>query len=213
MNHEQMNVHQALAELKMLDKRITAAIREGGFVVANKHSNTKIGGIEIKAYVNDMVSRYQSINDLIARRNAIKRAVVQSNAVTVVSVAGQEYTVAEAIDMKNTGMENLKQLRDRLTHEYRIAKATADNSNGSELSRRAEDYIRTMVGNTDVKGMTEEVKRMRDDFIKAQTTELVDPIGVLEQINKLNDEIDAFLTNVDACLSVSNALTLIEVSY
>lgn len=213
MNTETMNVHQALAELKMLEKRIQGAIREGSWVVANKHSNTKIGGIEIKEYIDDMKSRYQKVNDLIARRNAIKRAVVQSNAVTRVSVGGLEYTVAEAIDMKSTGMENLKLLRDRLTREYQLAKATADQSNGSELSRRADDYIRTMVGNTDVKGMTEEVKRMRDDFIKAQTTELVDPLNVLEQINSLNDAIDAFLTNVDACLSVSNATTTIEITY
>ena len=149
----------------------------------------------------------------IARRNAIKRAVVQSNAVTKVVVAGREYTVAEAIDMKTTGMENLKLLRDRLTREYQLAKAAADQSNGSELSRRADDYIRTMVGNTDVKGMTEEVRRMREDFIKAQTTELVDPLGVLEQINRLDDKINAFLTNVDAQLSVSNATTTIEITY
>ena len=52
MYHEQMNVHQALAELKMLDKRISGAVREGDFVVANKHSNTKIGGIDLKEYVD-----------------------------------------------------------------------------------------------------------------------------------------------------------------
>lgn len=210
---EKMNVHQALAELKMLDKRINAAIREGNFVVPNKHSNTKIGGIDIKEHIADVKSRYQKINDLIARRNAIKRAVVQSNAVTKVIVGNVEYTVAEAIDMKNHGMEYQLALRDRLSLEYKVAKQTADQANGSELSRRADDYIRTMVGNTDVKGMTDEVRKMREDFIKAQTTELVDPICVLGEIQVMNDEIEAFLTNVDACLSVSNATTEIEVTY
>lgn len=210
---EKMNVHQALAELKMLDKRIGNAIREGNFVVPNKHSNAKIGGIDIKDHIADVRSRYQKIQDLIARRNAIKRAVVQSNAVTRVNIGNVEYTVAEAIDMKNHGMEYLMALRDRLALEYKVAKQDADQKNGSELSRRADDYIRTMVGNTDVKGMTEDVKKMRDDFITAQTTELVDPIGALGEIQKMNDAIDAFLTNVDACLSVSNSLTNIEVSY
>jgi hypothetical protein len=210
---EKMNVHQALAELKMLDKRIGNAIREGSFVVPNKHSNTKIGGIDIKDHIADVKSRYQKIQDLIARRNAIKRAVVQSNAVTRVMIGNVEYTVAEAIDMKNHGMEYLMALRDRLSLEYKVAKQDADQRNGSDLSRRADDYIRTMVGNTDVKGMTEDVKKMRDDFITAQTTELVDPIGALGEIQKMNDVIDAFLTNVDACLSVSNATTEIEISY
>lgn len=213
MNTEKMNVHQALAELKMLDKRIGSAIHACGFVVANKHSNTKIGGIDIKEYVEDVKSRYQKMNDLIARRNAIKRAVVQSNAVTKVTVGNVEYTVAEAIDMKNHGVEYSIALRDRLSLEYNVAKQNADQANGSELSRRADDYIRTMVGNTDVKGMTEEVRRMREDFIKAQTTELVDPIDALAEIKRMNDQIDVFLANVDACLSVSNAITEILVTY
>lgn len=213
MTTEKMNVHKALVELKMLDKRIPALIREGGFVVTNKRSNTKIGGIDIKDHIKDVESRYQKIEDLIARRNAIKRAVVQSNAVTKVVIGNTEYTVAEAIDMKNSGMAHLSALRDRLSLEYKVAKQAADQNNGPDLSRRADDYIRTMVGNTDVKGMTEEVAKMREDFIKAQTTELVDPIGALGKIQEMNDEIESFLMNVDACLSTSNSLTEIEITY
>lgn len=213
MTTEKMNVHQALSELKMLDKRIAALIREGGFVTANKHSNTKIGGIDIKEHIENVKSRYQKVNDLIERRNAIKRAVVQSNAVTRVKIGNVEYTVAEAIDMKNHGVTYRSALMERLAREYDMAKATADSANGSDLSRRADDYIRTMVGNTDVKGMTEEVRKMRDDFIKAQTTELVDPVGALSEIENMQEEIDVFVTNVDACLSVSNSLTEILVEY
>ena len=42
MTTETMNIHQALVELKTLNKRIESAIREGEWVVANKHSNGKI---------------------------------------------------------------------------------------------------------------------------------------------------------------------------
>lgn len=213
MTTEKMNVHQALSELKMLDKRIQGAIREGNWVVANKHSNTKISGVDIKDFVEDVKSRYQKVRDLIARREAIKRAVVNSNAVTKVVIAEKEYTVAEAIDMKNNGIDLLRLLMNKLQIDYTNSKTNADRANGSELDRRADDYIRTMIGNTDVKGLTEEVKRMREDFIKAQTTELVDPVNVLKEIEDLNDQIDSFATNVDAALSVSNAITVIEISY
>ena len=213
MTTETMNIHQALVELKTLDKRIEAAIREGDWVVANKHSNGKIGGIDLKDYIENVKSRHQKVTNLIARAEAIKRAVVNSNAVTKVIIAGREYTVAEAIDMKNHGIERLRLLVNRLTNDYNLAKMTADRANGAELERRADDYVRTMIGNTDVKGMTEEVKRMREEFIKAQTMELVDPIGVLKQIELLNEQITSFEVNVDAALSVSNALTTIEVTY
>ena len=213
MTTETMNIHQALVELKTLDKRIEVAIQEGEWVVANKHSNGKIGGIDLKDYIENVKSRHQKVTSLIARTEAIKRAVVNSNAVTKVIIAGKEYTVAEAIDMKNHGIERLRALVRRLTADYNLAKLTADRANGAELERRADDYVRTMIGNTDVKGMTEEVKRMREEFIKAQTMELVDPIGVLKQIELLNEQITAFEVNVDAALSVSNALTTIEVTY
>lgn len=210
---EKMSIHQALVELKTLDKRIESAIREGEWVVANKHSNGKIGGIDLKDFVEEVKARHQKVTSLIARAEAIKRAVVNSNAVTKVTVAGKEYTVAEAIDMKNHGIGRLRSLLLRLNHDYTAAKAAADRANGSELERRADDYVRTMIGNTDVKGMTDEVKRLRDEFIKAQTMELVDPIGVLKQIEQLNEQITAFEVNVDSALSVSNALTTIEISY
>ena len=213
MTTETMNIHQALVELKTLDKRIESAIQEGDWVVANKHSNGKISGIDLKDWVENVKSRHQKVTGLIARTEAIKRAVVNSNAVTKVTIAGKEYTVAEAIDMKNHGIERLRALVRRLNHDYTMAKSAADRANGAELERRADDYVRTMIGNTDVKGMTEEIKRLRDEFIKAQTMELVDPIGVLKQIEMLNEQINAFEINVDSALSVSNALTAIEVSY
>lgn len=213
MTTEKMNIHQALVELKTLDKRIEAAINDGTWVVANKHSNTKISGVDLKDFTESIKSRHQKVTSLIARAEAIKRAVVNSNAVTKVVIAGKEYTVAEAIDMKNNGIERKKKLVFRLHADYVNAKAAADRANGAELERRADDYIRTMLGTTDVKGMTAEVQRMREDFIAAQTMELVDPINVLKQMEALNEEISAFETNVDAALSVSNALTTIEVTY
>lgn len=213
MTTENMNIHQALVELKTLDKRIESAVQDDRWVISNKHSNSKISGVDLKDFVENTKSRYQKVTSLIARAEAIKRAVVNSNAVTKVTIAGKEYTVAETIELKNHGIERKRMLVFQLNQDYVAAKAAADRANGADLERRADEYIRTMVGNTDVKGMTEEVKRMREDFIKAQTMELVDPIGVLKQVESLSEEISAFETNVDAALSVSNALTQITVAY
>ena len=78
---------------------------------------------------------------------------------------------------------------------------------------RADQYVKSLIGNTDVKGMTAEIKKMRDDFIAAQTTELVDPIGAHKEIERMEEEINTFLAQVDSALSVSNAITVIEVNY
>lgn len=213
MTTETMNVHQALAELKTLDKRIEKAIQSPEWVVTNKHSNAKIAGVTIKEWEADVKSKYQKAMDLIARRDAIKRAVVNSNAVTKVLIAGVEYTVAEAIDKKNHGTAFLSMLARRLAHDHTQAKMIADRENGSRLEDRADIYVKSLIGNTDTKGMTEEIKKRREDFIEAQTTDIIDPIGVIKEIERLEEEVSSFLTNVDAALSVSNAVTNIVVEY
>ena len=213
MTTESMTIHQALVELKTLGSRINKAIGEGGFIVANKHSNGKINGIPVSEYCDDATSRYQKITDLIKRREAIKRAVVMSNAITTVVVAGKTYTVAEAIEMKNHGMASKSALMAQINTDYLRAKMLADRANGDELERRAEEHVRNMFGSTDIKGATDEVKKVRDEFIKAQTMELVDPLDVRKIIEELNEEIMNFTTNVDAALSVSNALTTIYIEY
>ena len=78
---------------------------EGTYVIANKHSNEKIQGKTINDFKDHMKACHNKVTDLINRRNAIKRAVVLSNATTKIKVGNEEYTVAEAIEMKNHGME------------------------------------------------------------------------------------------------------------
>lgn len=213
MTKETMNVHQALAELKTMEKRITTAIREPEWVVSNKHSNTKIGGVSVNDWKAAVKAQHQKVMDLIRRRDAIKRAVVNSNAVTEVMVAGVKYTVAEAIDRKNNGTQFLSMLAQRIAHDQTQAKMNADRANGTELERRADEHVRIMVGNSDMKGNMLEAQRIRKEFIEAQTVELVDPIDAAKVIAALDEEVSSFLTNVDAALSVSNAITKITVEY
>ena len=54
---------------------------------------------------------------------------------------------------------------------------------------------------------------MRADFIAAQTMELVDPINIDAEMKWLEEHIAAFTVEIDAALSVSNALTEITVEY
>jgi hypothetical protein len=212
MTTETMTVHQALCELKTLDARIVKAMSES-FVFANKHSNTKVSGQDISDFCEQIKSNYQSVTDLIARRDAIKRAVVNSNAVTTVVIGGKTYTVAEAIDMKNNGIPARQRLLSRITSSWDDANRVAMRSNGADLEDRADAYIKSLFGNSDMKGVTEDVKKMRADFITAQTVEIVDPINAKDEMKRLEKEINDFVVEIDSSLSVSNALTKIEISY
>ena len=210
---EQMTIHKALSELKILDSRIENAIDSLNVVVANKHNNGKISGLPVADFCDEAKKSYQSATTLINRRNAIKRAVTRSNAVTMVNIGGKEYTVAEAIDMKAKGTAYLSKLMDKLAGQYAKAKRTADMENGDRLDGRADDYVKSLYSGSELKNMADEIKKVRDAFVTAQTVEIVDPISAGTKATELQAEIDAFMSDVDSALSVSNALTTIEVEY
>ena len=213
MTQEIMTVHKALCELKTLDDRIRKAIQTTEYVFANKHNNTKVSGLDIGDYCAEVKSAYQSATDLLARRDAIKRAVVLSNAVTKVTVGGNEYTIAEAIEMKNHGIPYQQLLLNKLKNDSRMARRKADDNNGDRLDMRADEYVRNLYANADMKNLSDEVRKERANFVAAQTMEIVDPIKVASEIERLEGLINTFTVEIDAALSVSNALTEITVEY
>lgn len=213
MTVEKMTIHKALAELKIIDDRIISAISEGTYCVANKHSNEKIKGVPVEEYKRVMQGYYDKSTDFIKRRNVIKRAVTLSNAVTKVDVIGEEYTVAEAIDMKNHGVEFDEMLLDALKKQYNKAQAEILKHNGDDLEKRAEQYVIGIYGSKEGKTNTDDFEKTKKDFIRANEYELVDSIKILDKINALEEKIASFKAEIDAALSVSNSLTYIEISY
>lgn len=217
MTKEKMTVHQALAELKVLDSRIIKAIDEGHYVTANKHTNEKIDGKPIANFKENAVAAYRKSIDLINRRNAIKRAVIMSNANTMVTVNGVEYTVAEAIDMKNNGMEMKDALLRKLVSQNRIANNIINSHAGEAIEQAAEKYVISIISSqpkdSKMSIESEAMQGIRKAYIENNTYDKIDPLGVDALMEKMENEINSFKTNIDAALSVSNAITTIEIEY
>lgn len=217
MTTEKMTVHKALAELKIIDERIRSAVSEATGVYAVKHSATKVNGMTIKDFSDYIESGYKRANDLIRRRDAIKRAVVQSNAVTTVDINGDEYTIAEAIDMKNHSNDFRRMLLASMSRKYNTAIQDFEDNNGDKLEKRAEQYVLAIIQaqpkDSKMSADSEAMKSIRQTYIDNNHYDLIDPLKIQDKIKDLNDEISSFDAEVDAALSVSNALTVIEVSY
>lgn len=209
---EKMTIHKALCELKILDSRINNAISSARFCLANKHSNEKVNGVTVEEYQETMKASYNKASDLIRRREAIKRAVVLSNAKTIVKIGGKEYTVAEAIEMNNHGIDLKLQLKNAMKKQYDSA-ITAIISKNSVVDDKATEYVVGLFGQKESKTANEEYEKARKSYIEANTMELIDPVNILEKIEALEVEIADFTTEVDSALSVSNALTEITVEY
>lgn len=213
MTTETMTVHEALSELKVIGARIDKEINGVTFLTANKHSNTKINGQLISDYENDIKSAYQKINDLIKRRTAIKRAVVKSNANTEITIGDEVMTVAEAIEYKNVGIDYLERILYKMSMQYNDKQSSIASMN-SKLETQAEDYVIKLFGNREKDGIdSSTIEKTKREYVAVNTYDLIDPLNVKKEIEKLNDKIDAFKSKVDSALSVSNATTVIEISY
>lgn len=213
MTTEVMTVHKGLAELKILSDRINKAISEGVFCTAAKHSAAKLNGVSRDEYVKVIQGSYDTAEALLKRQKAIKRSIDLSNAVTSVEVCGITYTVAEAIWMKNSGTYYDQMLLHALQQQYAAATAKINNENGDALESRADSYAEVVYGDKDSKASSSDIIKVREDFIKSNSYELIDPIKILDKINELEKRISEFTAEIDAALSVSNALTSITVSY
>lgn len=217
MNTEKMTIHKALAELKTMDDRINKTIRSTSYVLAAKHSAEKINGVKVSNFKEQMRSGYQKVTDLIKRRDAMKRAVVLSNATTKVKIGDNEYTAAEAIEMKNHGMEFRSALLRQMNSDYIAAQNDLARNGGEALEKKAEQYVLAVIAaqpkDSKMSADSDVMKGLRQTYIENNTYDLVDPLDITKVMEALDAEINEFNAEVDAALSVSNALTVIEFEY
>lgn len=217
MNTEKMTVHKALAELKTMDDRISKAISSTTYVLAAKHSAEKINGVKVNDFKDKMRSGYQKVTDLIRRRDAMKRAVVLSNAVTKVKIGDKEMTIAEAIESKNHGMEFKSELLNAMSRAYTQAQSELTRNGGEALEKKAEQYVLAVIAaqpkDSKMSVDSDAMKALRQTYIENNTYDLLDPLDVAKVMEALDAEINEFNAEVDAALSCSNALTVIEFEY
>ena len=197
------SIHRALAELKLLDKRITKTIDNLKVVTCKKGDKLEynIAEEEFKAVVE---SDMQSVKDLITRRKEIKEKIVKSNAVTI---AGKEMTVAAAIERKES-IKYEKKLAEELKNQLNNLKAIINNRN-EQVEYSLERQLGNLTSNPDAD--KELVLTFSEQYRNKEQFALVDPLNIEKVIEELENEIDSFESEVDYVLSTSNAITEIEV--
>lgn len=213
MTTETMTIHRGLAEINVLEDRISKLTREAIFCGAAKQSMKKMNGVSIEEYKANGQSSLDKIKDLIARLNAIKRAISESNAVTHRIVCGKDYTIAQIIWMNQHGIDFLSDLLNQMERQYSNAISTIERTNAN-LSDRADDFVIRSNNPADKDGMSPEaIRDMRDGYIERETMVLIDGIDIKKTKDELADEINKFKAEVDAVLSESNATTEVTIEY
>lgn len=207
----EMTVQRALNELKIIDERLNKRLQEFTIIGTKKVSETRV--VETRGSVVEFENRAKgvldSVDGLLKRKNALKHAIMQSNATTMIEVGGKTYSVMTAIDRKRTIESEkmvVRQMRDiMLRAEYKV----------SQENDKMESYIQRQT-NAMAGG---DLSSKKDDYIIAfeksyreqNSWELVDPLKVRDLIEEREQEILMFDLEIDTALTVSNAITKIEI--
>ena len=202
---KQMTITEALRELSLYDEKIRKAMMGKNFVLTIKATTPKDTR---EAHEKKIKADYESVTKLIDNRDKIKSAVIQSNATTTVEVNGENMTVAEAIDKKHS-IEYKESLLTRLAVQFTDATDTLA-SHEQKLDSDIDDMMKRIAG-SEASDVGDKRKVLEEAYRKSHSYKLFDPIGIEGEIDKLKEEVDGFLKEVDVALSVSNAVTIISV--
>jgi len=203
-----MSITQGLAELKLLDKRINKCLTYAVYWAQVRTKTNKVDESDLKKTAQ---SEYQSYMDLVKRRDTIKRAIVLSNAQTQVTIGtGPKKwvgTVAEAIEHKSS-LTYKKNLLDKMVRN--IERVDEEYKEAMEVLEKRLDGLLTSELGKDVKTNPETITALRNSFMETNKVEIVDPMDLKRMAKELEEEIDAFETNVDWVLSEANGKTMIS---
>lgn len=213
---ERILLTEALDERDLLEKKIRNKIERASFVDCAKKNEERVCGNykEKEEYRKDASAAFQQITDLIARYDRLTVAINHSNANTYLETSYGRYTVADAIALrarlKGTGkaLDFESILYTKMGEEYATAVVEMDKRN-QQLRATAENMRLSILGK---ESKTKEGKPLEvvDAYVKENTTELVDPLDVIQKLMELKEKHDTFLKEVETGIKVANATTYVE---
>jgi len=209
MEKQKMTIHRGLAELKLIDAKITkqtAEVLPSGMYQKGKLIN---GYFTEDAFKEQAQSKYQSVVDLIARKGLIKSAIVNANGVTSVKVGEVTMTIADAINQK-AAIKFKKELAAQLKRLHN-ANVGALNKNNEIVNQNLEILLQNLFGKEATKVDPKDLEAVRNPYLEGNTFHLFNPLDIDKKIEALEKEVSDFEMEVDAALSEVNATTFIEV--
>lgn len=207
----EMTVQRALNELKIIDERLSKRLAEFVVIGTKKVSEARV--VETRESIVEFENRAKgvldSVDGLLKRQQELKHAIMTSNATTMIEVAGKTYSVMTAIDRKRT-IENeklvVRHMRDAMLRaEYKV------NQENDKMESYIQRQTNAMAGG--------DLSSKKDDYIIAfeksyreqNSWDLVDPLKLRDLIEQREQEISMFELEIDTALTVSNAITKIEI--
>lgn len=211
-------ITQALDERQLLVKKIASKVESANFVDAKKRNEEKVYGARVSAdeFKKNAEASYQQITDLIERYQQVDAAIVASNATTTLETSYGTFTVAAAISLRNrlraaTSIEMLfeSNLENKMAADYEKYLDVTEKKNKA-LNETAENMRLSILGKESLR-KDEKPLEVVNEYVKENTFEIIDPLGVIQKIEESKTRRSSLLTELETQIKVSNATTFIEI--
>ena len=217
---ERLLVTQALDERDLLVKKINDKIAKATFVdtMRNNEDTVNKARVDKETFGRQAESAYRQIRDLITRFQKIDAAIVASNAVTRIQTSYGEFTVAGAISLRGRlrgqGVyENAADFEGGLLRKMETDfqnQIQAIDTKNRQLQSTAENMRLSILGK-DTKVKDDKPLEVVEAYVRENTTVLVDPLKIEEQIEAMKEKRETLLRELDTQIKVSNATTYVEI--
>ena len=212
-----MTAFEILAELARIGKLIELPSQQSSIAITigkedKRRFVTKDGSFPFNHNdANELKAIFQRRLDLFHRREILRSALVQSNAVTKITVGGNQYTIAEAIELR-------RMLPHYKAMVQQVRNAQAAGLRGvAELNKKCEDKINAMTAATRTElGNDPEceafiVRRaqvIRNEF----EAELFDPANSITVADAMEQKVIEIESELDSAINISNVQTVVKIT-
>lgn len=206
---QQVSIHRALAELKLIDSKVAKQIEELTAVGLYQKDSKINAWIDKDEFQTAAQSKFDSINDLIERKQKIKSAIVAANGKTSVTIGKSVMTIAEAINYKQiVGLK--KQLLVKMAAQAKSVLADMEKKN-TIVEQNMQRILEATFGKDTAKVDKNDMESVRKPYMEANEFKMFDPLKAVEVASTMSQAVAEFESEIDAALSEVNAITLIEI--
>ena len=220
MEKNKLLITQALDEKALLVKRIRDKIELSNLIDVKKHNEEKVYFTKEAEdeFKKNALAAYQQIVDLIDRYQKLEAAIIVSNATTQLETSYGIMSVAAAISLRNR-LRDCEVRGAKEAFEYMLEAHMQQNYTGAlETLEEKNQALQATAANMRLTILGKE-KQTKDDaglevveaYVKENTMELVDPLGVLKKMEELKQKRMTLITELDTLIKISNATTFIEI--
>ena len=195
-----------MVEIKTVKKRLEKVLDNNTFIDQQKHDEKKGVGKRIQ-------SQWQRVSDLMQRFQNLKFAQLQHNNTATINMNNQTYTIAQALAMKEHIIGLKEQVLDKLKRDRLDVERSMERSN-SRMESNLQDLLRTSFQSSTNNNVNhnDTIAQISNSFRSSNQVHKIDPIGIDNRIEELENEIENFRREIDFKLSEVNAITKVFVA-